>query len=54
MQCVQVPLSLVAELMCLIDELLVLLQETVQKWEALSQDQKLDVATELIPDIEQV
>lgn len=28
--------------------------EAVQKWEALSQDQQLDVATELVPDIEQV
>ena len=28
--------------------------ESVQKWEVLSQDVKLEVATELIPDVEKV
>ena len=31
-----------------------LAQEAVQKWEALSQDEQMDVALELIPDVEQV
>lgn len=28
--------------------------ETVQKWESLSQEEQLDVATALIPDVEEV